>query len=173
MKRNGPSELHGGATPTRGSKATTQAPVGREPPGHPAASTPRVQGTSVTRREFCVAFERCFDRVYAYVERRVEDRSTCERIVEQVLTARIDLLVDPRDDERDLRRLKDTTDRWIALLAVRPGPPGPRLAAREADHDRASDAKGRPSAVRAALGALAAAARSRRKSPRHGLRRRA
>lgn len=69
----------------------------------------------MTHREFCAAFERCFDRVYAYAERRVEDRSTCERIVEHVLTARIDLLVDPRDDERELHRLKEATDRWIAL----------------------------------------------------------
>ena len=84
-----------------------------------ASVGPLALGASLSRETFSVAFERCFDRVYAYVSRRVADTATCERIVGAVLAANLDLLVGPRDDRHELRRLKASSDRRIGLESVR------------------------------------------------------
>jgi len=84
------------------------------------APEPRLHAGPVSRQEFSAGFERCFGRVYAYVSRRVNDRETCERIVSQVMTASLDLLVGRVDESvgrvderRELSRLKVSSDRLI------------------------------------------------------------
>jgi hypothetical protein len=64
---------------------------------------------------FSDAFERCFRRVYAYVSRRTDDRGSVERIVSEVLAANHDLLIERRDEAQEVRRLKTSADRLIAL----------------------------------------------------------
>jgi hypothetical protein len=66
--------------------------------------------TTMTREQFSLAFDRCFDRVYAYVNRRVEDRATCERVVGEVLAVNLHLLVDGGDEKQIARALKATSD---------------------------------------------------------------
>jgi hypothetical protein len=69
--------------------------------------------TAMTREQFSLAFDRCFDRVYAYVNRRVEDRATCERVVGEVLAVNLHLLVDGGDEKQIARALKATSDERI------------------------------------------------------------
>jgi hypothetical protein len=102
----------------------TQGQAGRErPPRQEGDPTPRPDSEArrraapITRQEFRVRFDRCFSRVYAYVSRRVSDRETCERIVREVLTASVDLLVERTDERRELSWIKALSDRWIALEA--------------------------------------------------------
>lgn len=66
--------------------------------------------TTMTRAQFSLAFDRCFDRVYAYVNRRVEDRATCERVVGEVLAVNLHLLVDGGNENQIARALKATAD---------------------------------------------------------------
>jgi len=75
----------------------------------------RLATTPMARREFHARFDHCFRHVYAYVSRRVSDREACERIVSEVLTANLDLLVERTDDWRDLRSIKAFSDRLIEL----------------------------------------------------------
>ena len=88
------------------------------PESDPAASDARLRTAPVTQQEFCAGFDRCFGRVYVYVRRRVSDREACERIVSQVLTESLDLLVNRSGQRRELSRLKASSDRLIALEAA-------------------------------------------------------
>lgn len=110
----------------------TQGQAGRERPprqeGDPAPrpdSQARLRSEPITRQEFRVRFDRCFSRVYAYVSRRVSDRETCERIVSEVLTASVDLLVQRTDEKQELSWIKALSDRWIALEAASRASTGP------------------------------------------------
>ena len=73
----------------------------------------------MTGEAFCTRFDRCFDRVYAYVSLRAYDRQSCERIVSEVLAENLDVLVDPGDARRELCLLKASSDRLIALDSAR------------------------------------------------------
>lgn len=76
---------------------------------------PLVAATSMTREAFSPIFDHCFDRVYAYVTRRVEDRATCERVVAEVLAINLHLLVDGGDEKRIARALKASSDEQIEV----------------------------------------------------------
>lgn len=67
----------------------------------------------LTEERFSTGFERCFERVYAYVSRRVSDRKSCERIVGEVLAENLDVLVEVGDEKWEFSRLKASLDRWI------------------------------------------------------------
>ncbi len=73
----------------------------------------------MTGEAFRARFDRCFDRVYAYVNRRVYDRQSCERIVSEVLAENLDVLLDAGDARRGLCLLKASSDRLIALDSAR------------------------------------------------------
>ena len=68
---------------------------------------------TVTQQEFSTGFDRCFARVWAYVSRRVHDRESCERIVREVLTGNLDLLVHRVGQRQELSQLKAASDRLI------------------------------------------------------------
>jgi hypothetical protein len=84
----------------------TRAYTKATPPGLPTAT--------MTQQEFSAGFDRCFARVWAYVSRRVHDRESCERIVREVLTGNLDLLVHPVGERQELSQLKAASDRLIA-----------------------------------------------------------
>lgn len=67
----------------------------------------------MTREDFSVTFDRCFDRVYAYVAKRIEDRATCERVVGEVLVTHLHFLVDGGDERRIARALKASSNARI------------------------------------------------------------
>ena len=85
-----------------------------------ASSHLLVRTAPVTHEEFSAGFDRCFDRVYAYVYRRVSDRESCERIVGEVLAVNLDLLVERGDEKHELSRLKAASDRLIGLESAPP-----------------------------------------------------
>lgn len=95
----------------RGSPAAHDAETGSDVVV-PAAS-------AVTREEFFAAFDRCFPRVHAYVSRRVNDSKSVERVVTEVLTENLDLLVDQGDETREASQLKATSDRLIEMESAR------------------------------------------------------
>jgi hypothetical protein len=102
----------------------TQGHAERERPARPEGaleppSVPLDRTTPVTREGFSGHFDRCFDRVHAYVSRRVKDRESCERIVGEVLAENLDLLVDRGEERRELSRLKASSDRLIGLNSER------------------------------------------------------
>ncbi len=72
--------------------------------------SPTVAVNGMTREDFSVVFDHCFDRVFAYVARRVEDRAACERIVREVLSTHLHFLVDGGDEKRMARALKASSD---------------------------------------------------------------
>jgi hypothetical protein len=86
--------------------------------------TPRLaHAAAVTEREFSTGFDRCFARVWAYVSRRVHDRESCERIVREVLTGNLDLLVHRVGQRQELSQLKAASDRLIGPTnQLRPPP---------------------------------------------------
>ena len=59
-------------------------------------------------------YERWFDPLYTYVSRHVAGRQLRERIVREVLSENLDLLVGRRDTGLAVRRLEATADRLIA-----------------------------------------------------------
>jgi len=83
-----------------------------------SASTPVARETSLAR-DFSAGFERCFGRVYAYVSRRVSERTLCECIVREVLTANLDLLVNGSGEPHLLARLQAASDRLIGSEPAR------------------------------------------------------
>jgi len=102
----------------------TQIPVKRGRRSHAASSSeaasyPPVGAAPLTREEFSAAFDRCFERVHAYVSRRVDDGPSCERVVSEVLEANLDLLVDRADEGREASRLKASSDRLIDVERAR------------------------------------------------------
>ena len=78
-----------------------------------------VSNSALTREQFSTSFDRCFGRVYAYVSRHVHDRESCQRIVREVLTTNLALLVDHANERQELSQLKAASDRLIALESVR------------------------------------------------------
>jgi hypothetical protein len=60
-------------------------------------------------------YDRCFRRVEFYVGPRVRDPETFERIVNEVIDLNLDLLVSETDELEEIRRLRATADRLIAL----------------------------------------------------------
>ena len=78
-----------------------------------ARTTSTTSTTSVTREEFSAVYDRCFDRVYSYVARRVGDRETRERPTVEILTTHLYVLVDGGDDRSMAIRLKVASDRRI------------------------------------------------------------
>jgi hypothetical protein len=83
------------------------------------SSAPLVRPAPVTREGFFADFDRCFDRVYAYVSLRVNERESCERIVSAVLAANLDLLVSRGDEREELRQLEACSDRLIGSAPAR------------------------------------------------------
>lgn len=80
-----------------------------------AASPAAVRQAPRARRDFDDRFERCFDRVWAYVSQRTGSRARCERIVDQVLESTLELLVSPgaRDESQQMRLLRAASDRLL------------------------------------------------------------
>ena len=83
--------------------------------GPEASSKEAGRAAPLTRADFSSGF----DRVYAYVSRRVSDRKSCERIVSEVLAANLDLLMDRGDERQELSKLKAALDRLIGLESAR------------------------------------------------------
>ena len=81
--------------------------------GSRVAPGPLVEGPSISREAFSVAFSRSFDRVYSFVSRRIKDRATCERIVREVLIVNLDLLIEGGDERQGAGRLKALSDQRI------------------------------------------------------------
>ena len=78
--------------------------------------------TSPTWEVFSERFDRCFRRVSFYVGRRVSDRETLERIVTRVLVENRELFIAPCDQLEELKCLKASADRLLALgVAASPG----------------------------------------------------
>jgi len=63
---------------------------------------------------FAEGYARWCDPLYAYVSRSVAGRQARERIVREVLTENLDLLVGRREEGLEVRRLAATADRLIA-----------------------------------------------------------
>jgi len=72
---------------------------------------------SPTWEAFSERFDRCFRRVSLYVGRRVNDRESLEQIVREVLADNLALFIEPCDNEEEMRRLKASADRLLALGA--------------------------------------------------------
>lgn len=99
----------------KSSDAWTVKPGAPEPgPGPGPGPDVGRDSAPVTRAVFLRTFDRCFDRVYAYVNRRIDDRAVCERVVHEVLEANLQMLVDESDDVRSVRVLKTSSDERIA-----------------------------------------------------------
>lgn len=86
--------------------------------------TARSSAFPVSRAEFTRTFDRCFDRVYVYVERRIRDRDLCERVVREVLEANLQVLVDGADDRGSLCALKLSSDERIEAARAAKSAPG-------------------------------------------------
>jgi len=59
-------------------------------------------------------YQRWFAPLHAYVSRHIEARQVRERIVREVLSENLDLLVGRRDAESEISRLKAAANRLIA-----------------------------------------------------------
>ena len=79
-----------------------------------AAADPPLRTIPTTEERFAEGYERWFSRVYAYVSRRVAGQQIRERIVREVLSENLDLLVGRREEALEVTRLKSTADRLIA-----------------------------------------------------------
>ena len=73
-----------------------------------------VPATSLPADLFVEGYARWCDPLYAYVSRSVAGRQVRERIVRQVLTENLDLLVGRREEALEVGRLTATADRLIA-----------------------------------------------------------
>jgi hypothetical protein len=104
---------------TLNSSAMGQSMVDQDPCGGDRSEVPssslaaKTSMTSMTREEFSVVYDRCFDRVYSYVARRVGDRETCERLAGEILTTNLYVMIDGGDDRRTAIRLKVSSDQRI------------------------------------------------------------
>ena len=72
-----------------------------------------------TAELFAEGYERWSDPLYAYVSRSVAGRQIRERIVREVLTENLDLLVGRREAASEVGRLTATADRLIATPSRR------------------------------------------------------
>ena len=73
------------------------------------------RGATPTWEDFSERFDRCFRRVSYYVGRRVTDCESIERIVTEVLTGSADLLIAQRSELEEIKCLKASADRLLAL----------------------------------------------------------
>ena len=81
------------------------------------AADPPLRAIPTAEKLFTEGYERWFNRVYAYVSRRVAGPQVRERIVREVLSENLDLLVGRREEALEVMRLKSTADRLIAGVA--------------------------------------------------------
>ena len=82
--------------------------------------------SAASKTDFLDMFNRHFDRVYSYVNRRVQHEPVCERVVREVLVTHLHLLVYGEDEKQVAYELKVASDRLIRdevarALAVRDG----------------------------------------------------
>jgi hypothetical protein len=85
----------------------------RPPPPEPAAG-PAVAVVPTTAELLAKGYQRWFDPLHAYVSRHVVGRHVQVRIVREVLSENLDLLVGRRDQASEISRLKATANRLIA-----------------------------------------------------------
>jgi hypothetical protein len=78
--------------------------------------------TLPTWEDFSVRLDRCFRQSSLYVGQHVNDRSRFRQVVTEVLTGSRDLFMTPSDEREELRHLKASADRLLALEA--PALPG-------------------------------------------------
>lgn len=112
-------------TPKHSSDSNPQDhPETKGPPGAVVLAAPSqppvTPATPVTYEAFSDRYDRCFDRVWAYVSNRTGDRTVSEQIVARVLENNLTLLVSRGDSTRrrvaairDLHLLKAACDRLI------------------------------------------------------------
>lgn len=62
---------------------------------------------------FSKRLDRCYRHVAFYVGQRVDDRERLRQIVSEVLAGSLDLLLTPRDEQEELRRLEASADRLL------------------------------------------------------------
>lgn len=74
--------------------------------------------TIPTWEDFSERLDRYFRYVSLYVGQRVNDRKSFRHIVTEVLTESLDLFMTPCDEREELRCLKASADRLIALGAA-------------------------------------------------------
>ena len=73
-----------------------------------------VRGMPATAELLTRGYERWFAPLHAYVSRHVAGPQVRERIVREVLSENLDLLVGRRDKDLEVRRLEAAADRLIA-----------------------------------------------------------
>jgi hypothetical protein len=73
-----------------------------------------VPAIPTTAELFAEGYERWSDPLYAYVSKRVAGRQVRERIVREVLSQNLDLLVGRREEMSEASRLMTSADRLIA-----------------------------------------------------------
>lgn len=69
--------------------------------------------SAASKTDFLDMFNRHFDRVYSYVNRRVQHEPVCERVVREVLVTHLHLLVYDGNEGQVARELKAASDRLI------------------------------------------------------------
>ena len=73
-----------------------------------------VRSIPSTKELLASGYQRWFAPLHAYVSRHIEARQVRERIVREVLSENLDLLVGRRDAPSEISRLKATANRLIA-----------------------------------------------------------
>ena len=81
--------------------------------GH-APTNPLGDALPTTAELLANGYQRWFDPLHAYVSRHIPSRQVRERIVREVLSENLDLLVGRRDKDLEVRRLEAAADRLIA-----------------------------------------------------------
>jgi hypothetical protein len=90
---------------------------------------PLPRGTTPSWEAFSERFDRCLRRVSFYVSRRVSDRQSLGRIVTRVIVENLDFFAAECDQPNELRRLRASADRILALeAATSPGAGAPSSA---------------------------------------------
>ena len=79
-----------------------------------ASAGATVRSIPSTTELFASGYQRWFAPLHAYVSRHIEARQVRERIVREVLSENLDLLVGRRDAASEIRRLEATANRLIA-----------------------------------------------------------
>lgn len=88
------------------------------PTGRAGGSLPAIESKAITHEEFSTLFDRNFDRVYAYVRKRVGIEPVCERVVKEVLASNLHLIIHCVDQKHVASRLKAVSDRLIETEAA-------------------------------------------------------
>jgi len=81
--------------------------------GH-APTNPLGDALPTTAELLANGYQRWFDPLHAYVSRHIPSRQVRERIVREVLSENLDLLVGRREEALEICRLKATANRLIA-----------------------------------------------------------